>query len=125
MDFDPNPPAPPEPPPFGVAPTPFETPVPTRPAGPRGHTLIGWTVIILMIVVMIASNKLQSLAVEESPNPEDPVGVMIMEIQGRYMAFAADFSGGDGRLVYAQSASQLNQGSVGQRGRWPRSGSRR
>jgi membrane protease YdiL (CAAX protease family) len=86
-----------------------------RPAPPQGQTMAAWIVITLAVAAAIA---LAQFGREElSGGPEDPVGNVLMEIQGRYMVGAAELLG-QGQALFDQAKTQLNIGTVGQRQRF-------
>jgi membrane protease YdiL (CAAX protease family) len=110
----------------------MECDAPTPPTRRRGLTALAWLVIAAMIVAAKVADHLEHRAAANAPtarpdtpiDPEnpleatlDPVGVMLMELQAKYMVAAADLNPGTAGMIYAQAA-QLNVGSIDQRQRF-------
>jgi len=81
-----------------------------RRLGPKGLTLLAWLVIVIAIAIQVVA---VSLGPAEEVGGEDPVGRMLMRIQGRYMVGAAEATG-EGPTLYSQ-AGAFKTGTVDQR----------
>jgi membrane protease YdiL (CAAX protease family) len=98
------------PPPWPPAPDEMEPIIPGgEPRGSRWLTVLAWLLIILVVMGRFALVAL----VEDDTSGDDPVGLMIMRIQGRYLVGASESTGG-GQMLYGQSKA-FNTGTVGQR----------
>jgi membrane protease YdiL (CAAX protease family) len=87
------------------------------PAPPRrGWAILAWPVILVVVVLAIIAGRLPRAA--EVNGDEDQVGLVVMELQARYLLGAAEFTaglgGGDRASMYEQ-AKALNTGSIEQR----------
>jgi len=81
-----------------------------RPA--RGFAWIAWIVIIAIGAAHILHSSLSVPEVEAGT--DDPVGDMLIRIQGRYLIGAGQIQPGSGGLLLSQ-ASQFDVGTLGQR----------
>ncbi len=98
--------APPDEPRFPPGPSPAR-----GPRSSRGITWAAWAVIVILIGVKLALPMAASS--DETTGGDDPVGELLMGIQGRYLVGAADILQ-SGPLLYLQSG-QFNVGSMAQR----------
>jgi membrane protease YdiL (CAAX protease family) len=71
---------------------------------------------VLIVIGTLGAVALTLLPVPGADDGEDPIGLLIMEIQARYMVGAAAYQG-DGALLYAY-ASELDAGTIDQRQRF-------
>lgn len=93
-----------------------------RPAhSPRGYAWVGWVLTVIGAVTMIVMNNLPA---SEEGGGQGDVGAILMEIQGKYIVGASEVTGGFGsggaspNMLYSQSSSTMNVGSVAQRQRF-------
>lgn len=107
--FEMPPTSPPQPPPGTDSP-------PDSPRAPATWTtILAWLVILLTAAGFIALRSISQSTGTESGESDDPVGILILEIQAKYMVGAAALTSGSGALVYEQAKTTLNIGSVEQR----------
>jgi membrane protease YdiL (CAAX protease family) len=84
------------------------------PRRPRGYAAVAWIVILLMACLTIALNLMSEPTTEEG----DPLGVLLMEMQSRYMVGVTNtFQPGSSEAFLAQIQA-FNDGSVEQRQRF-------
>jgi len=107
--------------PSASAPPPIWGSDPARPFEPapagrsRALTILSWAVIVIVAGIQVVT--VNTMKQVEGSGGEDPVGELLLQVQGRYMVGVSRLSGGSGSLVYGQIQS-LNTGSVGQRQRF-------
>jgi membrane protease YdiL (CAAX protease family) len=85
-----------------------------EPAPPRGHPVLAWLVILLMVGVVLALHYLVPFAQEEAKGPT--VGVWMMEMQARVWVGLSDLSGDPAKAL--EQAALLNHGPPEQRLRY-------
>jgi membrane protease YdiL (CAAX protease family) len=99
---------------------PYETPpqpdAPARAVGPRGFTVLAWTLVALLVALKVAIGAILSGPPAEV-NGEDPIGELLMRIQSRYAVGATSFPGGNSAMILAQM-EQFDTGTIGQRQRF-------
>jgi membrane protease YdiL (CAAX protease family) len=123
-----GPPAPPPAPPFHAVPPP---PPPSQWGGPParsgwppphwpvGWTLSAWLVILLLALGAFAVNALELRRPQPTAGPrEDRLGVVIMELQARYLVGVGEVYPAQRAALYRQSEPDLNRGSIPQRQRF-------
>lgn len=82
---------------------------------PRGHPIIAWFFIILGCAAAIGLRFIDKEP--QKPGDEDPLGVLVMELQGKYMIGITQWQG-DNPMIYGQAKTALNLGSIEQRQRF-------
>ncbi|MEE9294118.1 MAG: CPBP family intramembrane glutamic endopeptidase [Phycisphaerae bacterium] len=89
----------------------------SEPRPGRGHPVIAWVGIIGMCTFAIF---MQRIAADEASTDggDDPLGVLMMQIQARHLVASTDWLGVDPEEAYEQAEVLLNTGSVGQRQRF-------
>ncbi len=85
----------------------------TVPPAPRRYTALAWGVIIVLCAVMVLIHQGRQEAPAPGESDEDTLGLMLMEMQAKYIIYTAHLQGG-GDLLY-QSAVQIDTGTIGQR----------
>ncbi len=90
--------------------------------GPRGITWLAWIVIagicgFIFVQPMVSPDESQTIA-----NPDDPMGLLMMRLQGMYLVgaheFMTDFSPAQAETLYLEAEPQINSGTVDQRQRF-------
>jgi len=81
-------------------------------------TALAWFVIVGVVIFSVSMQLLMSSAESEDPNPDDPIGITLMQIQARYLVGASASGAASRSMMYGQAANSLNLGSVGQRQRF-------
>ena len=79
----------------------------------RRYTALAWGVIIVLCAVMVLIHQGRQEAPAPGESDEDTLGLMLMEMQAKYIIYTAHLQGG-GDLLY-QSAAQIDTGTIGQR----------
>ncbi len=83
----------------------------------RGHAIIAWIGIVAMCASAVLMQQIAANAVS-ADDEDDPLGVLLMQIQARHVVASGDWLQGDRRALYEQSEGLLNIGSVDQRQRF-------
>ena len=94
------------------------SPQPPRPSPPRpkGQALLAWLVIIAMCLLIVVIPRL--LVSSTDSEKDDPVGLTLMQMQGKYIVGAARLFPRNAETLYDQAEVLLNIGTVGQRQRF-------
>ncbi|MFB3130461.1 MAG: hypothetical protein ACE1Y7_12320, partial [Lysobacteraceae bacterium] len=94
------------------------SPQPPRPSPPRpkGQALLAWLVIIAMCLLIVVIPRL--LGSSTDSEKDDPVGLTLMQMQGKYIVGAARLFPRNAETLYDQAEVLLNIGTVGQRQRF-------
>ncbi|MCA9296336.1 MAG: CPBP family intramembrane metalloprotease [Phycisphaerales bacterium] len=79
----------------------------------RLFVVIAWIAIAAVIVVGLVEAAWKNSELKHDPNPEDPVGMVLMRMQMRYIVGASEVTPDTGMLF--QSAQSMNVGTLGQR----------
>jgi membrane protease YdiL (CAAX protease family) len=91
-----------------------------EPPGRQGHPLLAWLAILLMVGLVVARQFMPAVAGEG--RGESQIGLMLVEMQGKYIVATADFMRQfDPKAVpgdLLEQARALNTGSFGQRVRF-------
>ena len=110
-----------------ISDTPFETAEPGSPAPPgpwppppspgrAGWTgWLAWVVILGVALLSILANRSPS---DPGNGDEDVVGLILVQLQGKYLIGAGRMLPGNAALLYTQAEGMLNIGSLGQRQRF-------
>ena len=82
-----------------------------------GHPVIAWMGIIAVCAFAVLMQRIAANA-ESTDDGNDPLGVLLMQIQARHLVASGDWLAGDREALYGQAEGLLNLGSVGQRQRF-------
>ena len=83
----------------------------------RGHPVIAWVGIIVMCTAAIFMQRIAANVVSADEG-DDPMGILMMQIQARHLVASGDWLEGNREALYGQAEGLLNIGSVGQRQRF-------
>ena len=83
----------------------------------RGHAVIAWIGIVAVCAFAILMQQIAAKAVS-ADDEDDPLGVLLMQIQARHVVASGDWLQGNRRELYERSEGLLNIGSVDQRQRF-------
>src|SRR5689334_5369596 len=86
---------------------------PPEPVGPRGHPILAWLVILLLVagVTWLQHQRQVVVVAHEGVNP----ALLLVRMQARYLVGAADLFGQAMRPALADQARRLNTGPAEQR----------
>lgn len=89
---------------------------PPSPPRPKGWALPAWLVIIATCLLIVVIPRL--LVSSTDSEKDDPVGLTLMQMQGKYIVGAARLFPMNAEALYDQAEGLLNIGTVGQRQRF-------
>ena len=91
-----------------------------EPPSGRGHPVIAWACIIAACAFTVSMQRIAANAAS-TDGGDDPIGVVMMKIQGRHLVTSGQWVKDDREaqdILYKQYQRLLNVGSVGQRQRF-------